>query len=310
MLSWIQWLWSNSIEQEPVPPRTEDESSAKASVESPGTIDYDKLTLGQLITLVADVPTPANRDAFYARLEHSKVGWKLVDGHHIPGVRGKDGGNYLCVCCEVPAVVAAFPHENYGESPARDILEMAQANGIGIIVHNLLDGKDSWAGVPKEHVSGILAGQYGERHVVPPGHKLVIVYPHPIPKLGKTESGVWIAELGSGVAFNNVIANVRSMLEQVEKAKVIWIIQPSVLVSKLNFETLLSELESIIQKPIHTAGHTLVVPYAQHCHLPQIRRLESLGVAMHCGGLHGECFVEVHRPDGTVVEMQGREFTN
>jgi hypothetical protein len=40
---------------------------------------------------------------------------------------------------------------------ARVVLEMAQANGMGIIVTNGYGAVAAWAGVPKEHVAGVLS---------------------------------------------------------------------------------------------------------------------------------------------------------
>ena len=132
---------------------------------------YESMTLGQLVTLVADKPTAANRKAFYGRLLFSKVGARapttglsLPSGKHvttegenvrIPSTRGPDGNVYLLVCCDIPAMWAAFPEDRYFELDARVVLEMAARDGTGVIFQNMLDGKQSWFAVPKERVTDI-----------------------------------------------------------------------------------------------------------------------------------------------------------
>ena len=46
---------------------------------------------------------------------------------------------------------------------------------------------------------------------VPPGHKVVVVHPTPKAYLGRGESGVWIADLGMGSDFADVVSRVAQM---------------------------------------------------------------------------------------------------
>jgi len=285
---------------------------------------YETMTLGQLVTLVADNPIAENRNAFYGRLLFSKVGarasgsapfqgsgkyvTKKDDNVGIPSVRRPDGNVYLVVYCDIPALWAAFPDDRFFELEARVVLEMAAGNGVGVIVQNLLDDKESWAAVPKEDVAEVLSWRFTKGVVVPPGHKVVVVEPQPVPQLWQCESGVWIAELGSGVGVEELISRVRQLATQARRTNVIWILQPIVLESSNVFDTVISSLASIVQASTGGTGHTIVVPYAADRHLPQLRRLKQVGITVHFSGPHGECFIEVHRPDGIVVGMPGREF--
>ncbi len=213
------------------------------------------------------------------------------------------------VCCDVPAMLAAFPDDRYFELDAHVVLEMAANNGTGVIVQNMLDGKQSWAAVNREDVADVLSGCYTETVVVPPGHKVVVVTPQPVPQLGRCESGVWIAELGNGLGVEGIISKVRQLATQAERTSVIWIVQPMVLESSSVFDTVLSALASIVRESTDGTRQVVVVPYAADRHLPQLRRLKEVGVAVHDSGPHGECFVEFHKPDGIVVGMGGRAFT-
>jgi len=57
-------------------------------------------------------------------------------------------------------MAAAHPEYTFVEIEGRIVLEMAEKEGFGVVVQNMLDGKESWAGVASEHVADILAGKY------------------------------------------------------------------------------------------------------------------------------------------------------
>ncbi len=134
------------------------------------------MSLADLVTLVADEPTPVNRDAFYRKLIVSKVGSRtsnLDDSMHpgervqatgdkigIPTTTRPDGIRYLTVYCDIPAMFRVFPKDTFVEVEARVVLQMAKNIGGGIIVYNGLDGRQSWVGVPREHVDELLSDRH------------------------------------------------------------------------------------------------------------------------------------------------------
>jgi hypothetical protein len=136
----------------------------------------EQLTLSQLVTLLADEPTTKNRNAFYHCLLSSKVGTRILnpDGYiksgvsvttkenpiKIPTATGPDGITMILVYCDIPKMLVANPKDAFVELDGRVVLEMAEKEGFGIVVQNALDGKESWAGVPKEHVADILSNKY------------------------------------------------------------------------------------------------------------------------------------------------------
>ena len=137
---------------------------------------YESMSLAELVTLLADEPKPAIRDAFYRRLVASKVGtrapssvtplpredWVTTkdDKIGIPTTTQPDGIRYLAVYCDIPAMFRAFPKDTFIELDARVVLEMAKTIAGGVIVQNGLDGRQSWAGVPREHVADLLSNRY------------------------------------------------------------------------------------------------------------------------------------------------------
>jgi len=133
----------------------------------------DAMSLAELVTLAADKPTPANRDAFYRKLVISKVGTRVPksdapiqpgdrvttkdDKFTIPTTTRPDGIRYLAVYCDIPEMFKAFPQDTFVELETRVVLEMAKSIGGGVIVQNGLDGRQSWAGVPRDHVEDLLS---------------------------------------------------------------------------------------------------------------------------------------------------------
>lgn len=139
-----------------------------------GRAAVDELTLPELVTLVANDRSDANVRAFYRALMTSNVGARAPtaprqrgaymvtesDQIGIPSVMGKDGSPVLVVYCGIPALSAAHPGETFLEIESRLVLEMARAIEGGVVIQNGTDGRDSWAGVPREHVADVLAGRY------------------------------------------------------------------------------------------------------------------------------------------------------
>ncbi len=139
--------------------------------------DLGQMTLGQLVTLLADDNTPEASRAFFRALLVSKVGIRVTkplgsiksgiyktkkdDNITIPTGRAPNGEIVLLVYCDIPAMTAANPTEAFAEFDSRLVLEWARQAGYGVVVQNELDGKASWAGVPAADVVDILNGKYG-----------------------------------------------------------------------------------------------------------------------------------------------------
>jgi hypothetical protein len=290
-----------------------------------GTKIHESLTLTDFVTLLAEKPTRGNRKLFYQRLLFSTVGTRIPnpdgsikagtrattadDNVEIPSTQDSDGNRYLFVFCNVPAMWAAFPHDTFAELDARVVLEMAQSEGMGVIVQNVLESAKPWVRVPKEDVTDILAGRYSTNTVVvPPDHKVVVVHAQAIACLGQVESGVWVADLGGGTGLDDIVSGVRQLKDRGWKARVLWIVQPIVMETPAVFDTVVSALDSVVRESRGILGHSVVAAHATGRHVPLMRRLKDLGVAVYHSGPHGECFVEVHKPEGIVAGMPGREF--
>jgi hypothetical protein len=154
-----------------------------------------------------------------------------------------------------------------------------------------------------------LSGKRKDTVTVPPGHRVVVVLPAPTAYFGRAESGVWIADLGAASDFGDVLSHVAKLSAAGQHASVIWILQPWVFESAAAFDALLDALTSIVQQSRGIVGHCAVVPHATEQLAPQMRRLVQSGVRVHHSAGDGACFVEVHKPEGIVVGMPGRAFT-
>jgi hypothetical protein len=137
-----------------------------------GAKRYDEMELPELVTLLAHRPRAEIRDVFYRRLLDAKVGARLSNGIElapgthvttdedqlsIPSTRLPNGMLCLVVFCDIPALAKALPDERLFALDARVVLEMARANGCGVIVQNALDDQKSWAAVTPDDVRALLA---------------------------------------------------------------------------------------------------------------------------------------------------------
>jgi hypothetical protein len=154
-----------------------------------------------------------------------------------------------------------------------------------------------------------LFGRTKDTVTVPPGHKVVVVYPTEKAYFGRCESGVWVADLGIACDFVDVVSHFTQMSIAGQQASVIWILQPCLLESAAAFDSLIGALTIIAQQSCGIVGHCAVVPHATKLHAPQMKRLRLSGLGVHYSAEDGACFVEVHKPDGIVVGMPGRAFT-
>lgn len=135
-------------------------------------------TLAETVTVLADHPTTENQHAFYRALLTSKVGSRLPADYQpvehgqqvtassnapvtLPRTTAPDGTTMLLVYCDIPAMHKLFPNERFFELEGRAVLELARANSFGVIVQNAVDGRDSWAGVPKDDVPNVLSTKDG-----------------------------------------------------------------------------------------------------------------------------------------------------
>ena len=141
--------------------------------------------------------------------------------------------------------------------------------------------------------------------IVPPGHKVNVLHPSSKTCFARTESGVVIAQLGSGAEALDVVARAALLIPRGKPAFLVWILQPAMLDSATLFDRFLSDFTLLVERSRGTLDHCAVVPYANELHRIQMKRLADLGISVHHAAANGACFVEIHRPDGIVIGIPG-----
>jgi hypothetical protein len=135
-------------------------------------------SLAHLVNILTDEPSVAHRDRFFLAFSNSKVaipvqyppagmpsGGSYTVGPNdripFPETQGPDGDRWLVVYCDAVAMQAKDPRYAWAELAGRVVLEVARADGLGIIVQNMIGEQPSWAGISKEDVVQILSGDAG-----------------------------------------------------------------------------------------------------------------------------------------------------
>lgn len=145
--------------------------------------------------------------------------------------------------------------------------------------------------------------------VVPPGHNIIVISPSPRPGFGQTQSGPWILNFGAPEfitpAFNTLEKFLRNATE---RASVLWLITGDILAAFAN-PTALVDAAQRYRALSSIVTHLAVFPDDTPSRLTAMRGFTRIGFGVHYGGPARECYVEVHKPDGTiVVGMPGAAF--
>ncbi len=149
------------------------------------------------------------------------------------------------------------------------------------------------------------ANDNGESVTVPPGHKVVVVHATENAALARCESGIWIAQMGTGVDHRSVLDELKKLAKDDQQQNVIWIMPPEFLDTLADQASFMSEVASIVKSSQGKIGHTAVLPRASAKHKSVMAQLRDFGIGVHYSADDGACFVEVHKPDGIVVGMPG-----
>jgi hypothetical protein len=149
---------------------------------------------------------------------------------------------------------------------------------------------------------------------IPPGHKVVVIRAAPRQHLGRTESGIFIADFGPTEDSENLFQAAESLLKQHPKAPIIWIV-PQTKISSLTSDPQvltqwLMRFHSVRRLRVdQTTGDVAVCDRSVARAEALMGLLRDIGIGVHETGPDGEAFVEVHRPDGIAVGMPGAAFS-
>jgi len=143
---------------------------------------------------------------------------------------------------------------------------------------------------------------------VPPGHKVVVYRAWPTPTLRRAESGIWILNFGDGAEPDAALRAIERFVTQPVQARVIWILQDSFFSSVLDLPPFLFRIAAVVSASSGRISHCAVFPGDAASRRDLMDAFKSAGLGVHFGGPDGECFVEVHRPDGIVIGMPGQPY--
>jgi hypothetical protein len=145
--------------------------------------------------------------------------------------------------------------------------------------------------------------------VIPPGYSVVVISPSSRPGFARTQSGPWILEFGAPRFIAPALENLESFLRSAtERTSIIWLVSGDILAAFPDPAPLV-EAARERQALSSIVSHLAVFPDDTPTRLAAMRGFHRIGFGVHYGGPARECYVEVHRPDGTiVVGMPGAAF--
>lgn len=141
---------------------------------------------------------------------------------------------------------------------------------------------------------------------VPPGHKVVVIHPSPLPQMGVAESKLVVLDFGASGDWRTMLAKVEAGLLGGAFPTTITILQWAMidrLVTAGELSAFVAGWQSAKQKGWNAVW--ILPNKASECDVV-VDLLTNAGFGVHGSTEDGACFVEVHKPDGTItVGMAG-----
>lgn len=144
--------------------------------------------------------------------------------------------------------------------------------------------------------------------VVPPGHSITVWHKSVAPVFVPTSSGVYFADFGAYGSFIEVFAAAEDLLQREPHTPILWIVQASALETWARDPAILSgwlrRLHCVrrLRGSTEICADTVIAPYEGKDPSGFAGLLRSLGLDVHYPSPQdGSVFIEVHRPDGTIV---------
>lgn len=181
----------------------------------------------------------------------------------------------------------------------------------GILFYN---DQDSYFGIFRQDFNRIRRDFFPkepENFRVPPGHKIVMVVPVKQATIQALESGIYIVDFGHYCNIDQVFAEIDKLNDSSKIVSIIWIIQYdfiAYLQSTGGISSFLVKLSKVISSNPHS--RTIVLPNNAIFQASFRDSLIQLGAHIFSSGYNDNCFVEVHKPDGSItVGMGGKPFS-
>lgn len=137
--------------------------------------------------------------------------------------------------------------------------------------------------------------------VVPPGHRVVVIHPSQDPFFAPSESGPMMLNFGSVEHVPSGLTKVAEWAGSTkEQQSVLWLMPANILPAFDNAPVLLAQIAKLVTAAPHVS-HLAVFPGSSPLLDRVMESFRSIGVNTQRGAPDGACYVEVHKPDGSIV---------
>ena len=140
---------------------------------------------------------------------------------------------------------------------------------------------------------------------IPEGHQIVVVHPSDRPCMGQLQCGILVVDYGNGEDWQLVHLQLDGLWAE-RTATTLVVLQNGmieILHRSGQFTTFFSDWKRRADSEISTLW---VLPLSAAENMNAIAEIRGIGCAVHASAPDGACFVEVHKPDGSItVGMPG-----
>ena len=140
---------------------------------------------------------------------------------------------------------------------------------------------------------------------VPPGHKVVVIHPVADPQITQLESS-FVVDFGLNANWRSVVGTLEDALSLGEIPSTVAILQRAMLDNLQALAEVGEFIEAFTRLRARGWMAVWVFPNEAADRTEVVVQLQAAGFGVHGSAPDGACFVEVHKPDGTItVGMAG-----
>ncbi len=171
----------------------------------------------------------------------------------------------------------------------------------------LIQGKTSYIALDKEHIAYVLGyspdpSSTNDGFVtVPPGHKVVVIRPSTQPQVNHLESNFLVLDFGVDGDWLALVSDFDERVSRVEVPPTVVILQ-SAMLGRLRASGDLRDFVSEWHRLRERGWQAVwVLPWEAAGQVDVVELLKAAGFGVHGSAEDGACFIEVHKPDGTIT---------
>ena len=136
---------------------------------------------------------------------------------------------------------------------------------------------------------------------VPPGHKIVTIHPSTQPQMWQLESNFLVLDFGLDSDWRGFVSAFDERVGRVEVQPTVAILQGAML-DRLQASGEIQDFVSEWQRLRERGWQAVwVLPREAAERMDAVELLKSAGFGVHGSAEDGACFIEVHKPDGTIT---------